>query len=180
MSKIGKAPIELPAGVTVTKEGKTVNVTGPKGSMSVDLIGSVDVQVADNEVKVTLNNESETNGYAYWGLVRALLNNAVTGVSEGFKKELELVGTGYRVEKVGNDLKIQIGYSHPVNVKAPEGITFELEGNTIIKVNGYDRQSVGQVAANIRAIRKPEPYKGKGIKYRDEIVRRKQGKAAKA
>lgn len=179
MSKIGKLPIELPSGVTITQEKSYLEVKGPKGTLKIDKISGIDVDVKDNVVTLS-HNSIEPSMNAYWGLMRALINNAVVGVTEGFTKELELIGVGYRVEKNGQDLKFAIGYSHPVIVKAPEGITFEVEGNTQIKVLGYDKQKVGQIAAEIRAIRKPEPYKGKGIRYKDEVVKRKQGKAAKS
>jgi len=179
MSKIGKVPVELPAGVELKVEGLKAEIKGPKGVLEVGLFDGLSVKVENNEAYVTLSDLNLENGKALWGLVRSLINNAVKGVSEGFSKDLELVGVGYRVEKVGNDLSLLVGYSHAVKVKAPEGITFDLEGNTMIKVSGIDKQAVGQTAANIRKVRKPEPYKGKGIKYKEEIVRRKQGKTAK-
>lgn len=179
MSKVGKFPVALPAGVTIQQEKKELIVAGPKGTQTVPLPGCISIEITETNVVVTLANELAANGPAYWGLTRALLQNAVSGVSQGFVKELELVGIGYRVEKQGTNLKLAIGYSHPVMVIAPEGITLDAEGNTI-KVSGVSRQQVGQVAANIRAIRKPEPYKGKGIKYKGEIIKRKQGKASKA
>lgn len=179
MSRIGKLPIPIPDTVEVLKKEKKILVKGPRGELKVDLIDGISVNVADKEVKVNIESKNLDNGMAYWGLIRSLINNSVIGVSEGYSKSLELVGVGYRVEKQGNDLKILVGYSHPVIVKAPEGIVFEVEGNTVVKVVGIDKQLVGQVAADIRSIRKPEPYKGKGIRYSDEIVRRKQGKTAK-
>lgn len=180
MSKIGKAPINLPKGVEIKTEDKKILVKGPKGELRIDLMPGVSIAVEEEKAFVKLESENVENGRAYWGLVRALVNNAVQGVTEGFTKELEIVGVGYRVEKQGNNLNFSIGYSHPVIIEAPEGIEFDVPSNTEIKVSGYDRQVVGQVAANIRAIRKPEPYKGKGIKYKGEIIKRKQGKAAKA
>ncbi len=180
MSKIGKAPITIPQGVEININDKRVGVKGPKGNLNIEVHKVVDAKVEDGKLLLTLKDELFENGRAYWGLARAMINNAVNGVNQGFTKELELIGVGYRVEKQGNDLKIAIGYSHPVIVKAPEGITFEVPTNTEIKVTGVDRQLVGQVASNIRDIRRPEPYKGKGIRYKGEIVRRKQGKAAKA
>ncbi len=180
MSKLGKTPIDIPSGVEVTIEDDKIKVKGPKGELSVNNMPMVNVEVKDNQVILSIKDENEENAKAYWGLVRSLIQNCIIGVTEGFSKELELVGIGYRVEKVGNNLKLFVGYSHDVIVEAPEGITFDVEGNTKIKVSGIDKQQVGQVAANIRAIRKPEPYKGKGIKYVDEIIRRKQGKAAKS
>ncbi len=179
MSKIGKRSIKIKDNISLEEKEKSWIVTGPNGSLEVDKVPGVSIVVVDGEIKVSLADVSAQNGKAYWGLIRSLINNAVIGVSDGFTKELELVGVGYRAEKIGNDIKLAIGYSHPVIVKAPEGISLELEGNTVIRVKGMNKQIVGQTAANIRAIRKPEPYKGKGIKYKDEIVRRKQGKAAK-
>lgn len=178
MSKIGKQIIKL-NNVQIDLKGQNININGAKGVLTVRLPDCLEMKNEADQIHFILKDELYPNGKALWGLTRALVNNAVKGVTEGFSKELELVGVGYRVEKTGNDLKILIGYSHPVIVRAPIGITFEVEGNTIIKVYGFDRQLVGQVAANIREIRKPEPYKGKGIKYKDEIVKRKQGKAAK-
>ena len=178
MSKIGKMLIKL-NNVTAQKDGKTLRVTGSKGTLVIEIPSVIDVNMTDEQISFVLKDPLAPNGSALWGLTRALVNNAVTGVSTGFVRELELVGVGYRVEKQGADLRIMIGYSHPVIVKAPQGIAFEVEGNNFIKVLGSDRGLVGQVAANIRAIRRPEPYKGKGIKYKDEIVKRKQGKAAK-
>ncbi|MDQ5981291.1 MAG: large subunit ribosomal protein [Patescibacteria group bacterium] len=179
MSKIGNTPIKLNTDTKIDMKKGFVTVTGPKGVLEVPVHDIIEVKPDGEFLKLTLKDTTNPEGKAQWGLARALINNAVVGVNTGFTKELELVGVGYRVEKAGKDLKIQIGYSHPVIVIAPEGITLDVEGNTMIKVSGIDRQSVGQVAANIRAIRKPEPYKGKGIKYKDEIIKRKQGKASK-
>lgn len=173
MSKIGKVPVQLnTAEVQIEKAKATIK--GPKGTLTVNIPENIQVKVEDKNLFVTPISEEVPYYKMFWGLTRSLINNAVIGVENGFTKELELVGVGYRVEKAGNDLKILIGYSHPVVVKAPEGITFEVEGNTIIKVSGADKQVVGQISAEIRGIRKPEPYKGKGIKYRDEIVKRKK------
>lgn len=180
MSKIGKVPVKIPEGVDVQISEEMINVTGAKGSVQVTQIPGIIVSNKDSNIVVELSSEDLVNGSAYWGLVRSLLNNAVIGVSEGFIKMLDLVGVGYRVEKIGNNLKFFVGYSHSVEFNAPEGILLEVEGNTVVKVSGASKHMVGQAAANIRAIRKPEPYKGKGIKYRDEIIKRKQGKAAKA
>lgn len=180
MSKIGKVPVKIPAGVDVQISDSLIKVTGVKGSVEVSQIPGILVSNIDSSIVVELASKDLFNGSAYWGLVRSLLNNAVTGVSEGFTKILEIVGVGYRVEKAGNNLRFFVGYSHSVEFKAPEGVLLEIEGNTVVKVSGASKHMVGQVAANIRAIRKPEPYKGKGIKYRDEIIKRKQGKASKA
>ena len=179
MSKIGKVPVQLNNNVKIEISKAKWIITGPKGVVEMAAVENIKLEVRENEAVLTVKNNEAENAFAYWGLGRALLNNAVTGVTEGFKKELELVGVGYRVEKQGNDIKFAIGYSHPVIVKPPVGISFEVEGNTQIRVVGIDKGLVGQVAANIRAIREPEPYKGKGIKYKNEIVKRKQGKVSK-
>lgn len=179
MSKIGKVPIHIPDGITVERNDPKIVVKGQKGQLSVNIPKGVKVEIAEGEVNVTILENLE-NGKAYWGLIRSLINNAIDGLTGGYTKELELVGVGYRVEKVGNKLKFAIGYSHPVDFEAPEGITFNVPSNTEIKVEGIDKQLVGQVAANIRDIRRPEPYKGKGIRYKGEQVKRKQGKTAKA
>lgn len=180
MSKIGKVPVKIPEGVDVQISQDVIKVSGSKGVVEVSQIPGINVSTNDSNILVELSSEDLVNGRAYWGLVRSLLNNAVLGASEGFTKILEIVGVGYRVEKVGNNLKFFVGYSHPVEFIAPEGILLETEGNTVVKITGASKHMVGQTAANIRAIRKPEPYKGKGIKYKDEIIKRKQGKAAKA
>jgi len=179
MSKIGKLPIKLPTGVTVEINGQTVTVSGPKGKLEVNFKKDLtDVKSKENEIIVESKKDSKI-ARSVWGTTRALIANNVKGVSEGWKKQLELVGTGYRSEVQGNTLVLTVGYSHPVKIEAPEGITFKLE-KSIINVDGIDRQVVGQVAANIRATRPPEPYKGKGAKYVGEVIRRKAGKAAKA
>lgn len=180
MSKIGKAPVKIPDGVEVQISTDVIRVSGSKGFVEVSQIPGILVSNKDSHIIVELSSEELVNGPAYWGLIRSLLNNAVIGASEGFIKVLEIVGVGYRVEKVGNNLRFFVGYSHSVEFTAPEGITLEVEGNTVVKVSGASKHMVGQTAANIRAIRKPEPYKGKGIKYKGEIIKRKQGKAAKA
>ena len=174
MSRIGSQPVEIPDNVTVNIDGKSVHVKGPKGEMDLVLREEVSAEVKEDQVIVkTLEKEKP----AYWGLTRALIANAVTGVTEGFFKELELVGVGYRVTKQGKNLSLTLGFSHPVKFEAPEGIEFEVPDNKHIKVTGVDKQLVGLVAASIRKLRKPEPYKGKGIKYADEVVRRKPGKS---
>ena len=180
MSKIGKAPVTIIEKVKVTFDGKKLKVEGPKGVIEIEINELVDVKISETKIVVSLKSENDQKGPAMWGLTRALINNAVVGVSEGFSKDLELVGVGYRVEKIAGGLRFLVGYSHPVDVVAVEGITLDVEGNTNVKVSGIDRQVVGQVAAEIRQIRPPEPYKGKGIRYKDEIVKRKQGKVAKA
>jgi len=176
---VGRVPIEIPKGVEVKVAGENVTIKGPKGSGSLTVDPLITVKVEDNKIILTRVNE-DGGARAKHGLYRALIYNHVVGVTKGFEKNLELVGVGYRAAKQGKKLVIQIGYSHPVEVDPPEGISFELEGQTKIKVLGIDKWIVGQVAADIKAIRKVEPYKGKGIKYAGQFVRRKAGKAAKA
>ena len=176
MSRIGNAPIEMPSGVEVSVKGSEVEVKGPKGALTQAIDPSLEVSVEDGTVTIARSND-ERQTRALHGLSRALINNMVTGVSEGFSKELSIVGVGYRAALKGKDLEIQVGYSHPVVIGAVDGITFEVPENTRIIVSGIDKQKVGQVAADIRAVRPPEPYKGKGIRYADEYVRRKAGKA---
>lgn len=179
MSKIGRIPVLIPEGVEITKEHNIVKVKGPKGVIEVDIHKDIDIKVENHKVHFKLTNLDNENGKAFWGLARARVNNAIVGVSKGFMKTLELVGVGYRVEKMGEGIKLAIGYSHPVVFDKIDGIVFELEGNTKIKVSGIDKTLVGQVSANIRDVRPPEPYKGKGIKYQGEVIRRKQGKSSK-
>jgi large subunit ribosomal protein L6 len=177
MSRIGKKSIPLPPNVTVTVATEGIVVKGPKGQLVAPLFENIRVSVADG--KVSVERTSETMQLrAFHGLTRSLLNAHITGVSEGFSKTLKLIGTGYRVQTKGKGLSIAVGFSHPVDVEAVEGVTFTLKGNDTIVVEGIDKQLVGQVSANIRRIRPPEPYQGKGIKYEDEVIRRKQGKAA--
>jgi len=178
MSRIGKEPISIPSDVQVSIEGKSVGVTGPKGSLDLDLPGEINVRQEDGVVLVERPNDERKNK-ALHGLTRSLINNMVIGVSEGFKKELEIVGVGYRAAISGDGLELQLGFSHPVKVKAPDGITFDVPEPTQIIVSGINKEVVGQVAADIRSYRKPEPYKGKGIRYAGEHVARKAGKAAK-
>ena len=178
MSRIGKEPISIPSDVQVSIEGKSVKVTGPKGSLDLDLPGEINVRQEDGVVLVERPNVERKNK-ALHGLTRSLINNMVIGVSEGFKKELEIVGVGYRAAISGDGLELQLGFSHPVKVKAPDGITFDVPEPTQIIVSGINKEVVGQVAADIRSYRKPEPYKGKGIRYAGEHVARKAGKAAK-
>ena len=176
MSRIGKAPIELPAGVTVTSNGGVVEVKGPKGSLTQDINPALSLEEDDGVVTISrANDERQTR--ALHGLTRALIANMVTGVTEGFSKELTIIGVGYRAALKGTSLELQVGYSHPVSVEALDGVTFEVPEPTKIIVGGIDKQKVGQMAADIRAVRPPEPYKGKGIRYTDEYVRRKAGKA---
>jgi large subunit ribosomal protein L6 len=179
MSRIGKMPIPVPSGVEVTIEGARVTVKGPKGTLEHVTPESITV-TRDGDDLVVTRPDDERENRALHGLTRSLVANMVTGVSEGFARELEIVGVGYRAAASGpRRLEIQAGYSHPVFVDAPDGIEFEVPAPTRIMVRGYDKQLVGQVAADIRKIRKPEPYKGKGIRYVDEQVRRKAGKSAK-
>jgi large subunit ribosomal protein L6 len=178
MSRIGKLPVPIPDGVDVTLSDRTLTATGPKGTLTQELHPDITVTIADGTVVVT-RPDDEREHRALHGLFRSLIANMVVGVSQGYQRRLEIVGVGYRAAARGNDgLTIQVGYSHPVEVDAPEGITFEVPAPTRITINGADKQLVGQVAANIRAIRKPEPYKGKGIRYEGEQIRRKSGKAA--
>jgi large subunit ribosomal protein L6 len=177
MSRIGRKAITLPAGVNVTVDAAKVTVTGPKGSLTVELLPGITVEVAEDQVNVGRKNELKQTR-AFHGLVRSLINNHVNGVANGYKKTLKLIGTGYRVAMKGQGLSLAVGFSHPVEVAAVEGVKLTIEGNDTIHLEGIDRQVVGQLAANIRAIKPPEPYKGKGIRYVDEVVRRKQGKAA--
>ena len=176
MSKIGKLPIQIPAGATVTVEGRSVSVTGPKGTLVQRLPRGIEVEVKDGIVNVSIKTKTKTN-MSNHGTIRALLNNNVVGVTTGWSKQLELVGTGFRAEASGSTLILTVGFSHTVEIKAPEGITFKVE-KTFVTVEGASREVVGQIAADIRAVRPPEPYKGKGIKYTDEVIRRKAGKAA--
>ena len=178
MSRIGKEPVPIPSGVDVTLADGIVTVKGPRGELSESVPDGITVDIRDDEVVVTRASD-EREHRSLHGLTRSLVANMVTGVTQGYTKSLEIVGVGYRAQARGSDgLIIQAGYSHPVEVTAPEGITFEVPTPTRITVSGADKQAVGQVAANIRAIRKPEPYKGKGIRYAGEQVRRKAGKAA--
>jgi large subunit ribosomal protein L6 len=179
MSRIGKAPVNLPSGVEVSVAERTITVKGPKGTLSRELPGEIEVSVDGGVLTCTRPNDERRNR-AQHGLTRSLVNNMVLGVTEGFKKNLEIVGVGYRAEAQGpNALRLNLGFSHPVNVTAPEGITFEVPVPTQIVVNGIDKEVVGQVAADIRSIRKPEPYKGKGVRYAGERILRKAGKAGK-
>ncbi|MGB4319957.1 MAG: 50S ribosomal protein L6 [Candidatus Microthrix parvicella] len=178
MSRIGEQPITLPAGVTPAIDGATVTVTGPKGELSQEIPAGIDVSLGDGLVSVT-RRDDERETRSLHGLVRSLVNNMVVGVSTGFQKDLEIVGTGYRATAKGKGIELQLGFSHSITVDAPEGITFTLPRNTYIEIAGIDKQLVGQVAANIRALRSPEPYKGKGVRYANEHVKRKAGKAGK-
>ena len=178
MSRIGKKPIPLPKGVEVRQEGNTLTVKGPKGTLSTAMIQGIDVEIENNVVEFKRHND-EGKTRSLHGLVRALVANNVHGVTEGFKRELDIVGVGYRAEVKGKEVVFALGYSHPVRFPLPDGIdvTIDAKTNHII-ITGIDKQKVGQVAAEIRGLREPDPYKGKGIKYSDEVIRRKAGKAA--
>ncbi|WP_299680403.1 50S ribosomal protein L6 [uncultured Roseobacter sp.] len=175
MSRIGKKPIDLPSGVTATVSGQAIEVKGPKGTRSFKATDDVDLKVEDNVITVTPRGKSK-RARQQWGMSRTQVQNCVTGVTEGFKKELEIQGVGYRAQMQGNTLKLNLGLSHDVDYTAPEGVTVTAPKQTEIVVEGIDEQLVGQVAANIRQWRKPEPYKGKGIRYKGEFIFRKEGK----
>jgi large subunit ribosomal protein L6 len=176
MSRIGKMPVEMPKGVDVTIDGRVIRVKGPKGALSVDLLPGVDAAVDDGSVSLTRHND-EPRTRSYHGLIRALLANAAQGVSEGWSKQLEIVGIGYRAEKKGQSVVFNLGHSHPIDFAIPQGIDIDVDAKANrVTVTGIDRQQVGQIAAEIRALRPPEPYKGKGVRYVDERVRTKAGK----
>ena len=175
MSRIGKRPVPLPSGVTATTEGQILSVKGPKGTLSLQMREEIKYDISEDGISVQPANETK-QARAFWGMQRTLVQNLVTGVSEGFTKVLEITGVGYRATAQGKSLKLQLGYSHDVNVDVPDGIEIKTPDNTTVEVSGIDRQKVGQVAAEIRRWRKPEPYKGKGIKYRGEYIFRKEGK----
>ncbi|WP_370400319.1 50S ribosomal protein L6 [Sulfitobacter sp. JB4-11] len=175
MSRIGKKPVELPSGVSATVSGQSIEVKGPKGTRSFKATDDVDLKVEDNVVTVTPRGKSK-RARQQWGMSRTMVENLVTGVTTGFKKELEIQGVGYRAQMQGNTLKLNLGLSHDVDYTAPEGVTVTAPKQTEVVVEGIDEQLVGQVAANIRQWRKPEPYKGKGIRYKGEFVFRKEGK----
>lgn len=177
MSRIGKKPIAIPSGLEVTVDGTVVNVKKGNNVIPVETHGRVETEVADNQVILTKVGETKESA-AFWGTYRALINNAVEGLSKGFQKSLEINGVGYRAAVKGKVLELQLGYSHPINYEIPEGLDVSVEKN-IIHVKGADKQAVGQAAAIIRGYRKPEPYKGKGVKYTDEHIVRKAGKTAK-
>ena len=178
MSRIGKQPVEIPAGVEAKIEGNTVFVKGPKGDLTVVLRSPITAKIQGNEILVQRPNETREARELH-GLSRTLVFNMVEGVTKGYAKNLEIVGTGYRVAQKGKNIELTLGFSHPITVEAPEGIEITAPSQTKIVVSGIDKQKVGEVAANIRKLRKPEPYKGKGIRYAGEVVRRKVGKAGK-
>jgi large subunit ribosomal protein L6 len=178
MSRIGRLPIDIPAGVTVEVAGQDVLVKGPKGELRLTVAKPIEAKVEENQVLVT-RPDDERESRALHGLTRTLINNNIIGVTQGYTKGLEVVGTGYRVAQKGSSVEFALGFSHPVTVEAPAGITLTVEGNNKLTVSGIDKQAVGETAANIRKIRKPEPYKGKGVRYAGENVRRKAGKSGK-
>ena len=179
MSRIGKLPVAVPAGVDVTIDGRTVTVKGPKGTLSHTVIEPIIVERADDGTVVLRRPDDERRSKAMHGLSRALVNNLVVGVTSGYEKRMEIHGVGYRVALRGTTLEFALGYSHPVVVEAPPGITFAVETPTRFSISGIDKQLVGETAANIRKLRKPDPYKGKGVRYAGEVVRRKVGKTGK-
>lgn len=178
MSRIGRLPIDIPTGVDVKIDGAAVTVKGPKGELSLTVASPIEVKIEENQVLVT-RPDDERNSRSLHGLTRTLINNNIVGVTQGYSKQLEIVGTGYRVAQKGAAIEFALGFSHPVLIEAPAGITFAVEGNNKVTVTGIDKQLVGETAANVRKIKKPEPYKGKGIRYAGEVVRRKAGKAGK-
>ncbi|WP_353952870.1 50S ribosomal protein L6 [Knoellia sp. S7-12] len=178
MSRIGRLPVAIPSGVEINVEGQTVKVKGPKGELAHTVVQPIQVEKTDGEVQVSRPND-ERESRSLHGLTRSLINNMVLGVTEGYVKKLEIHGTGYRVQNKGGSLEFALGYSHSITVEAPKGITFTVENPTRFQVEGIDKQLVGEVAANIRKLRKPDPYKGKGVRYAGEHIRRKVGKAGK-
>ncbi len=179
MSRIGRLPIPVPPGVDVAIDGRNVTVKGPKGELNLTVSEPISIAKADDGALVLTRPDDERASRSLHGLSRTLVNNMVVGVTDGYVKALQIVGTGYRVVAKGSDLEFALGFSHPVPVRAPEGITFEVQTPTRFAVRGIDKQKVGEVAANIRKLRKPDPYKGKGVRYAGEVVRRKAGKAGK-
>ena len=178
MSRIGRLPIPVPAGVDVSIDGSLVTVKGPKGALTHTVVEPISISREDGELLVT-RPDDERDSRARHGLTRTLVNNMVVGVTQGYTKSMEIVGVGYRVTAKGSNLEFALGYSHPVPVEAPKGITFVVESPIKFRVEGIDKQQVGEVAANIRKLRKPDPYKGKGVRYAGEVVRRKVGKTGK-
>lgn len=178
MSRIGKLPIPIPAGVDVTIDDRLVTVKGPKGTLSQAVVGAIEVASTDGALSVTRGNDARESR-ALHGLTRTLIANMVTGVTQGYEKKLEIVGTGYRVVAKGSTLEFALGYSHPITVEPPEGVSFTVEAPTRFTVSGIDKQQVGETAANLRKLRKPDPYKGKGVRYAGEQIKRKVGKAGK-
>ena len=178
MSRIGRLPVSIPSGVDIKVEGQDVSVKGPKGELSLTIPNPITVEVAEGNLEVK-RPDDERDSRARHGLTRSLINNMVLGVTEGYEKKMEIHGTGYRVAAKGSNLEFSLGYSHPILIEAPDGINFAVENPTRFSVQGIDKQLVGEVAANIRKLRKPDPYKGKGVRYAGEQIRRKVGKAGK-
>ncbi len=178
MSRIGRLPIDIPGEVTIAVDGQDVTVKGPKGELKLTVAKPIEVKVEENQVLVS-RPDDERESRSLHGLTRTLINNNIIGVTTGYTKGLEVVGTGYRVAQKGTAVEFALGFSHPVLIEAPAGITLTVEGNNKLTVAGIDKQAVGEAAANIRKIRKPEPYKGKGVRYAGEVVRRKAGKSGK-
>ena len=178
MSRIGKKAVEMPSGVTAAIDGGQLSVKGPKGTLAMPLSDNIKYEVGDGSISVQPANDTR-EARAFWGMQRTLVSNLVTGVTKGFEEKLEITGVGYRAQKVGEKLQLSLGYSHPVEIEPPAGIGFELENPTRLAVVGIDKELVGQVAARVRATRKPEPYKGKGVMYTGEVIRRKAGKTGK-
>ena len=178
MSRIGRLPVAIPSGVEVTIDGQSVTVKGPKGELSHVVAEPITVEKGDADLEVKRPND-ERQSRALHGLTRSLINNMVLGVTEGYEKKMEIHGTGYRVANKGGDLEFALGYSHPITIEPPDGVTFRVEAPTRFSVAGIDKQQVGEVAANLRKLRKPDPYKGKGVRYAGEQIRRKVGKAGK-
>lgn len=178
MSRIGKQVIEIPEGVTVSQADGVITVKGPKGELTDSIRAEIEMKIDGNTLTFVEKQKTKESN-AFWGLARALVANMIVGVTEGYEKKLELVGVGYRVQSAGGGLTFALGYSHPIEYKAPEGIELKVEDNKTISVSGIDKQLVGQTAAHIRSFRKPEVYKGKGVKYVDEVIKMKPGKAGK-
>ena len=178
MSRIGNKPVAVPQGVEVKIDGQHITVKGPKGTLEREIHKNISLEMAENEIKVTRKNDEPSNR-ALHGLTRTLISNMITGVTQEYSKELQINGVGYRVAKQGNNLNLTLGYSHPVIFEAPAGITFDVPNPNTIIVNGIDKELVGQTAAVVRSKRPPEVYRGKGIKYADEVIRRKEGKTGK-
>ncbi len=178
MSRVGNAPIKIPTGVTIEQKGQSLVVLGPKGKLNLEVVPEIKVELSGDQIIVKRKNDLK-KVKALHGLTRNLINNMVLGVTDGWSKDLELVGVGFRAQVNGSQLVLNVGYSHPVEIEAPEGITFEVADNTKLKVSGIDKQLVGQISANIKKVRIPDVYKGKGIRYQGEYIRKKVGKSAK-
>jgi large subunit ribosomal protein L6 len=179
MSKIGKKSITIPEGVEIKLENGKLEAKGPKGSLSLDLAKEIKIEIEEKELKV-LKNKNSRNSQAFWGLYRSLINNIIEGVKNGFEKKLELQGVGFRMAVQGKKINLALGFSHPVEIEVPEGIEAKIVENNVLSISGADKQKVGQFAANVRSLKKVEPYKGKGFRYQGEKVRRKAGKKAAA